>query len=72
MPSSASSKPKKKPTTETVSTLLEVYGMVIFAGGWALYRLWVGVTVLGLELILIGMALGMGEKVPAPEQDEVT
>lgn len=45
--------------------------MVIFAAGWALLRLWAGVAVLGLELILMGVALGMGEKQPAAEPDEV-
>lgn len=59
-----------KRTTEATSTLLEVYGMVILAAGFALYRLWVGIAVLGLELILMGMALDMGKPAP-PEPDEV-
>lgn len=44
--------------------------MVILAVGCALYRLWVGVAVLGLELILMGVALGMEKPAPA-EPDEV-
>lgn len=43
--------------------------MVILALGLALFRLWVGIAVLGAEMILMGMALGMGEPAPA-EPDE--
>jgi hypothetical protein len=43
--------------------------MVVFAAGCALFRVWLGVAVLGLELILMGMALGMGKPSPT-EPDE--
>lgn len=44
--------------------------MVVFASGCALFRLWVGVAVLGLELILMGVALGIGQPAPAePDED---
>lgn len=45
--------------------------MVVLAAGLAMFRLWVGVAVLGAELILMGMALGMGKPAHA-EPDEVT
>lgn len=43
--------------------------MVILAVGLAMYRLWLGVVVLGAEMILMGMALGMA-KPAADEPDE--
>lgn len=44
--------------------------MVVFAAGCALFRVWVGVAVLGLELIVMGMALGY-DKPPPAGPDEV-
>jgi hypothetical protein len=44
--------------------------MVVLAGGLALYRLWIGIAALGLELILMGMALGMAKPAAPAEPDE--
>lgn len=45
--------------------------MVTLAAGLGMLRLWLGVAVFGLEIILMGMALAMGEKTPEAQLDEV-
>lgn len=45
--------------------------MVVLAIGLALFRPWLGITVLGAEMILMGMALGMEKPVTAEPDEDV-
>jgi hypothetical protein len=41
------------------STLIEILGMFVLAAGLSLWHLWVGISVLGVCLIVLGVALGI-------------
>jgi hypothetical protein len=55
-------KPKKERDWQQIqSTFLEVLGILLFAGGFGIWHLWVGVVVLGFCVIVLGVAAGLPE-----------
>lgn len=57
MRSSASSRKTKR--VETVSTSLEVVGLILVAVAMALVAPWLGLAVAGVECVIAGLALSM-------------